>query len=86
MYATGSEEFRFGDNKHRGGVLLGGFFTGSSAGQLFVSESSPLRRDFARTADFPKVLQNYHSLAVNLVLSMGRTGTISLVATVGSPS
>jgi hypothetical protein len=38
------------------------------------------------SADFHEVLQNYHSLAVNLVLSVGRTGTISLVATVGSPS
>jgi len=38
------------------------------------------------SADFHKVLQNYHSLGVNLVLSTGRTGTISLVATVGSPS
>jgi len=38
------------------------------------------------SADFYKVLQNYHSLGVNLVLSTSRTGTISLVATVGSPT
>ena len=30
------------------------------------------------------MLQNYHSLTVNLVLGAGRTGTISLLATVGS--